>query len=195
MKQETGYSIRRTALVVLTGTLAAGCAAVGNRGDGQPAIPAGSSVQVNEVLALPTGAARVHIQGGRTMPQGDLNRFEPYCSFGLRKQAGDTSLVSTIRPGTFTTGASREGARTERERSRPVLVASRLPLWTERELRGGVGRLIYYVRVALHSPQQPQVDDLTCQYERDDALRPPYFTRAQIRTALGGLASIRVPGE
>lgn len=185
-------AIRAVLAVAALGTLTA-CATSGG-GHAASVVPAGSVLVLDRTLDMPPGGARVHIQGGRVVPEGDINRFVPHCSFGLRLQSGDEALIGAIRPGRFDTGRSRSWAQARREPGDGVRVAARgWPMLARSRERGGLIHLRFRTEIPLGSAEQPQVDDLTCQYDGEPY--DGYLTLEQIRSALGPIASLRVAGE
>lgn len=161
------------------------------------AIPAEGSVLVLEQpLELASDAARVFLQGGQVIRFQDRDRFEPVCSFGLRRR-GDEPLIRTIEPDRFTTGPARNRAQARAEPVQRILLASRRTSFGLRGLSigmhdrgGGPGHLTFIVEIPLHSDNQPQVDNLVCALDR------PAYWRGRVglgalRTALGDIATIR----
>lgn len=183
-------------LLAGVGVLMAGCATTGGeRYAAAPFLAPGSTVSVDQPIDM-RGNARVYIQHGQISRWADLEHFQPYCSFGLRKQAGDTGLRRTIRPGTFTTGEPRPRVRVvSRGRARALRVAG-LRLAKGEVPGAGVGRLTFTVVIPLQSAQQPQVHDVTCGFDRKASWygNPPHPTLDGIRTALGELASVQPAG-
>lgn len=186
-------SMLRGLAIVGIALLVAGCTMTGGHDRAARTLPAGSTVTVHRPIDLPAGDARVYIQDGRAARWHDLDHFEAYCSFGLRKRAGDAELQKTIRPGTFATGSPRTRVQASRERAQPVRVAG--PWLAMNGVPDGgpsAGRITYALVMPLESGQQPQVHDLTCAFDRDASrVNPAVPDLEAMRTALGEVATIR----
>lgn len=161
-------------------------------------IPAeGSILVLEQPLELASDAARVFLQGGRVIRFQDRNRFEPVCSFGLRRR-GDEPLIRTIEPDRFTTGPARNRAQARAEPVQRILLANRRTSFGLRGLSmgmhergGGPGHLTFIVEIPLHSDTQPQVDNLVCAVDRPAYWRGSVGLGA-LRAALEDIATIRL---
>ena len=185
----------RALVAACTGVLATACASQGDPRHGVLRVPEGAILAVHQLIRMPPGSARVYVQGGSVVSWKDVNWFVTYCSFGLDRSGTGQALVDTIEPGEFVTGSSRSWAEAEADPPVPAFVASRgwPQLAGTTRGRGGPGRFFYYTEVPLHSSRQPQVDDLTCSFHRDGYDVAP--TVSDMRGALGGVASIRLPTD
>lgn len=161
--------------------------------------PQGSTLVLQQPLELPSDKARVFLQHGRIIRFQDRDRFEPVCSFGLRRE-GDEPLIRTIEPDRFTIGPARSRANARAEPMPRILLASRrtipglLHLSTGMPDRGGgLGYLSFSIEIPLQSDIQPQVDNLICTIDRPAYWRGRVGVGA-IRDALGDIAAIR-PAE
>lgn len=169
----------------------AGCAVSGDYRSAE--VPAGSRVDLHRTLSLPAATpARVYLQGGQVLSRGAVNEFEPFCSFGLRRQ-GDEVLVGEIRPGTFRV------VRDSRSWHRPgggmadathVAATGMFPFREER----GPTRFTFYTELPLESAAQPQIDDLRCQFDGDrrHLVQRSYPDAVRIRQALGEIAGLEL---
>jgi len=174
--------------------LATGCATGG--GYARSVIAPGSVVTLHEPLRMPTGEARVYIQGGRPIAHGDINEFRPFCSFGLERKGGE-ALVDVIRPGRFdVVRRAHSWAAAAAARRNGVRVAANGTLALRGSFEGGgPERYTVYTELKLSALEQPQVDDLRCQYDRVDWI-VRYPTLEEMQATLGGLATIRpAPGS
>lgn len=182
----TGFIL---AAVILAVT---GCAGAGG-GHGRTAVPPGSTVVLTRALDVPAGVKRAYIQGGRVVAYGDVSRFEPSCSFGQRV-VDRTALLQTIEPDSFTAGVSRAWTQAAGAGDDGTRVASAglLMLLEDRER---LGMITYRTEIPLQSPRQPEIDDLTCAYDRESIPPNQYLTLEQIRAALGDIVEIRLPSE
>lgn len=158
--------------------------------------PPGSTVTLGQPLELSGDSARVFVQNGRILRFQDRDRFEPWCSFGLRRR-GEEPLIRTIEPDHFITGPARNRAQARAVTEHSVLVASRrMSPWllglspASMDRGGGLGHLTFIIELPLRSDTQPQVDNLVCGMDR-----PAYWrgriALGEIREALGEIASIR----
>lgn len=170
--------VRNTTITMAAGALLAGCAA----GPGpfgpryQTPIPEGSTLVLQQALALPTGEARVFMQEGRIV-QGGTNRFQLNCSFGLER-VEDEPLIETIQPDRFRTGPARNRAYVDARPEQGVQVAGvsfgiGIGINIDPRRRGGAntGYLTYVLEIPVRSPRQPQVDDFSCQVDRPGTWR------------------------
>lgn len=188
---------RHSRVVALLGAslLAGGCASTGGGPYGEreeTQVPAGSTLVLNERLEMPGTAARVYLQQGRVIRFQDRDRFNPWCSFGLRRDDGG-SLPAAIEPGEFRTGPAHNRVHARNAPSGGIRVASRSLSIGLASFSGpgpGPGHLTWKIEIPLAADGQPHVDDLTCAVDR-----PPHWRGElgleSIRRALGGVATIR----
>lgn len=161
--------------------LLTGCTLAGRYGN-PPRIPVGSELTVHQRLPLETDDARVFVQDGTVVSRTDINRFRVSCAITLRRR-GEEPLVTAVRPGRF---IAIEGSRSW---ARPRQGSA-----DDHELIDPPSRLDYVTALEIRSDLQPQVDGLRCRYNghrtTDHAPGP-----ADIRTALGNLATLKLPDE
>ena len=171
---------------VLVAMMATGCAATGD-GDYGSRVFDVSTVVLERPLDLSRGDARVYVQDGEVIRQQDRNRFEPWCSFTVRKRSGDADRIAMIEPDRFLAG---EPVRWSPPESTPpgmrgVSLGIRIGL-----PEGGTpGMYTWYTRFRLRSDSQPQVDTLTCGYDGDSL--DGHLTLEQIRATLGDVGTVR----
>ena len=193
---------RTAALVAAATVVLAGCATSGSGPFGeryQTPIPEGSTLVLEQALDVPSGAARVFMQDGRIVPRSLLSgtdRFQPVCSFGLERRGGEP-LARTIEPDRFRTGPARNRAYVEAWPEQGVQVAGvsfgvgvGINVGGRRD-GGGVGYLTYAVEIPLSSPDQPQVDDFTCEVDRPGNWRGKLGLEA-IEQAAGGMVRVEL---
>lgn len=174
------------------------CSSTGDYRSADSRIPESATVELTQTLQFPGRSTRAYIQFGETLRRrGDVNEWEPYCSFGLNRSRDGEALVREVGPTTFEVTQSRVGVDVARSpgdagdndgliNDRMIVVAGAF---------GGGGSPsgtpafhIYFASLQLYSSQQPQVDDLTCAYRGSSVDR--YLTLEEIRSTLGGTARI-----
>lgn len=178
--------ISGTGLALIAATLLAGCAAT-DRAGFERGVSRVSMVEFERALDRPGGDARIYIQDGAVIRQQDRNRFEPYCSLGLRKR-GDEALVDTVRPDRFLASEPSEWA--QPASSPPGMRGLSVAVgWTigNRD-RGTPGMYTWATQYRLRSDDQPQVDRLTCAYDGDSL--DGFLTLDRIRATLDGIATV-----
>lgn len=188
--------VSRTILPLIAG-LVAGCTTSGGYNTPEYQLPDGSTVELTETLTLPYRSVRVYIQGGESLRWKSVNRYLPYCSFGLNRNRNNQPLAREIQPTRFTTGDFRLGVEARLDPARqPVHVAGadgvsvlRFAQSAGREGNGGTPwPYTFYTRIELYSDQAPQVDDLTCAYDGDST--DGNLTLDEIRDTLGDLVRL-----
>lgn len=174
--------MRRYRLAALACTaLISGCALTAQYG-AAPRIPVGTELVVHERLPRQDGEdARVFIQNGEAIARGDVNRYEVACAISLHRRS-EEMLDDAVRPGRFIViEGSRSWARSD-------------PGNGDDDFIDPPTRLNYFTEMEIRSDLQPQVDELRCRYRgyriQDDAPGP-----REIRRALGGLGTLRFPGD
>lgn len=189
-------------LVVLAGAglLAAavsGWAFAGGHQSSEFRLPKGSTIELMQTLAFPSGSARTYIQDGKPQGWNDLNLWKPYCSFGLNRTRDHKPLVREIHPTTFTTGDTRLGVYAALDPAHPP-VADPNSIFARRGVEvaddhspGFPSRFSFTTTITLFSEQEPQVADLTCAYYGiHGAPEHRNLTMAQIQDTLGSIAKI-----
>lgn len=184
---------------------AAACSSMGEYRSAGSRIPEGATVELTRTLPFLGRSTRAYIQFGETLRgRGDVNEWEPYCSFGLDRRRDGEALVREVGPTTFevtqsqvgvdvalSPGDAQDDAKDDAKddgliNDREIVVAG--------AFGGGAGPSgtpsfhIYYMSLQLYSSQQPQVDDLTCAYRGSSVDR--YLTVDEVRSTLGGIARI-----
>ena len=176
----------RAATVLVAAALFAGCTVTG--GDYAPRVAHVSTITLERPLALPAGDARVYVQDGEIIRQQDRNRFEPWCTFSVRKRGADAELIDTIERGRFLAGEPLRWS--PPESTPPGMRGVAVGLWPAGLPDGGTpGLYTWYTRYPLRSDGQPQVDTLTCGYDGDSL--DGHLTLEEIRQTLGEIATVR----
>jgi hypothetical protein len=146
---------------------------------------AGSAVKLKRTLVVPPGRTKVYLQRGRVVSKRSLDRYHPSCNFevwNLRQ------TPTSIHPGTFSV--------TRSVRDIDFMVQSRpLQLAALRRVDydgGGQDMIIHVVHMRLKSGRQPNVFRLTCRSWQDFPHEAREPTMADMRDALGGIASMRL---
>lgn len=201
----------RPALVVVGALLIGGCTIppVSDPASRYYDIPTGSSFKVRQDIEIPLGWARAHLQGGRVVAMAALRRYEPYCEIEVNDVSDTPRQV--VRAGSFTItrvwrdqeisaaesdvklaagGAESgfdfgSGGATRFDFSRGIQLG-------EVERDSGSLLVLNLVRLRLNSPEQQQVRELRCTSGWADRMLAVYPTVAEMRGALGELASIEI---
>ncbi len=148
---------------------------------------AGGQVRIDQRLMVPGGQTRVFLQKGRMVSKLKLDRYYPSCNFEVWSLSQDPTV---IHPGSFVITQADRGA---------DMVVSLEPMrvaglrWHPHD--DDHSMIMHVVHMRLQSAQQPNVYRLTCRgwlAVPAEARRP---TLADMREALGRLASIRLRGE
>lgn len=193
--------IRSTTALAAATVFVASCAGSGPGPLGeryQTPIPQGSTLVLEQDLQVPSGDARVFMQGGRVMRDallGGMDRFKPRCSFGLERQ-GDERLVATIEADRFTTGPARTRAYVRHWPEEGIQVAGRslsFGIGLAMNDAGGadIGYLTYVLEIPVSSSGQPQVDDFTCKVDKPKNWQGKLGLEA-IREAAGDLVTVEL---
>jgi hypothetical protein len=158
-------------------------------------IPAGSTVVVQQAIAIPPDSAHVILQGAKVVAPEALRRYDPFCEIEVN-DVFDTGQL--VRPGRFSV------TRVVRQQelgavNPPVLVAG--STWAS---GNGIGTgalmlssldapfALNAVHLRLKSSEQPNVRELRC--AAGWAIMPSavYLTLAEMRSTLGALVSIEI---
>ncbi|MEW6648500.1 MAG: hypothetical protein AB1450_14975 [Pseudomonadota bacterium] len=177
---------RISGLLVLTVVVLGGCAtpvldesAPGYR------LPPGTAVVLQQDLAVPAGHARVFLQQGRVVAKHRLDVYRPHCNFEQRTVSDSTAVIAADR---FTVTAVSEGE--DFVVQRRFFVYAALSLAGDDTSPSQINRYFHYT---LASSQQPGVMRLTCHggFDLPGAAQLPSL--ADMRAALGEVASIERP--
>jgi hypothetical protein len=142
-------------------------------------IPVGSSLILNQDIAIPAGQARALIQYGKMVTErNQIDQYYPWCEFEVRTLKDEERV---IQPDHFRiTRLSKEF----RFSSRSVMYASLVS--------NDYARLIGYATVMyLQSEKQPDVYRMTCLYWTDDNM-DEHLSKNQISDTLGQVFSLEI---
>lgn len=148
----------------------------------------GSTFVLHQGLSVPAGHARVFLQGGSVVAKTKLDRYRPHCNFEVR-QVSDGTL--RIEPDAFLVTGIDEYE--EEIVARPQ--RTRVAALVGGESFDALSVIARFVRHRLSSERQPGVMRLTCHGGFDlprDALTPSI---AEIRQALGEVATLNLASE
>lgn len=140
----------------------------------------GDTIVLHEPLSVPPGHARVFLQQGRVRAKHRLDSYRAHCNFEL---ATVSDVAQTIHPGRFTITDVRWWEESVVQRDAPRLVR----VGSDSESATLITRLLHH---QLEAPQQAGLRRLTCHGGFSDPWQVQFPSVAQIREALGTLASV-----
>jgi len=165
----------------------AGCQSSGSRTGyySSPLLP-GDEVIMLKSLAIPSGKARIYLQGGKTKSYGSSNQYEPFCYFLVRDPL---PAEQQIKPGVFVVHSVWLDETTV-SIERPVRLAAVF------SMGGGGSRspIAYQFHIALKSADQQDVT-LVCSGAYDMPVTAAPIRLPEVREALGDYAEVRVKTE
>ncbi len=172
-----------------------GCSQVVSMGDpAWRALQSGGELVLHQVVTIPANRASVFIQQGEVII-GGRNRYQPFCELVVRDLKAS---VQTIQPDTFS--IIHVKGQTLFVQRQQVLQLAALDSFRLAADSSGDGDLPPDVtetfRMKLSAPRQPHVVLLICGGEEDNLVayaEPP--TLAQMRAALGAVATLRLDGS
>lgn len=177
-----GAAWRRCGLAVAIA--AVGCAApavVDERSRSYPP-PIGTVIELHTDLTVPPDRARVTIQRGAVAP--GVHPFETWCQLEVNDVF---PTAQTVRADTFTV------YKVNRETAQVVLASPPVMVAGVDTHDGGSSDVTQIWHLWLKSPQQPNVRRLSCGGWFDTPSRALYPSVAEIRAALGEVASLHLP--
>ena len=167
----------RTLFVIFFITLVGGCATAPESPKLIP--PKGTQIEVTQDLSV-DGGARLRMQYGKIKSRRDITVVEPYCLFVSNRPRSEFNQPLVIESGIFTvTSSYRRVDFTWAEGVEVAEIDSNRDMSTIMELS---------------SDTQPGIDRLTCTRWGSRWL-DGYVTIEDMRTALGGLVRIDLPGQ
>jgi len=173
-------------LLVSTAVVLAGCATpVMNENAAGYRLPVGTTLVLQQDLAVPAGHARVFLQQGRVVEKHRLDIYRPHCNFEQRTVSDGTARIAADR---FTVTAVSMGEDFVVQR-RPLVYAA-LRLVGDDDSPSMVNRYFHH---ALESVRQPDVMRLTCHGGFDLPGVAQLPTLADMRAALGETVVIERP--
>jgi hypothetical protein len=148
-------------------------------------MPVGSTVVLQQDLAVPAGHARVFLQHGKVVEKRRLDVYYPHCNFEQHAVSDGTAVIKADRFRVTAVGMGEDYVV-----QRDALIHAG---WSMAGEFGGVSMINRYVGHTLNSPSQPQVTRLTCHggFAFPGEAVTPSLT--DIRTALGVVATVELP--
>ena len=172
------------ALITAGVFLLSGCQSAGSRtGFYSSPLQPGDEVIMLKTLTIPSGMARVYVQGGKTKSYGGSNQYEPFCYFLVRDPL---PAEQQIKPGTFVVQSVWLDDTTVSVEY-PVRVAALF------SIGGGAGRspIAYQFHIKLKAADQQDVT-LVCSGAFEDPISATPIRLPEVRQALGDYAEVRV---
>jgi hypothetical protein len=178
---------RKGMLLVLSVIALTSCAGQAVNKEVPDRLLVGTTVVLQQDLAVPAGHARVFLQQGRVVEKHRLDPGLPHCNFEQRTLSDGTAVIKADR---FKVTAVSVGEDMVVQRD----CDSMLPVGL-REAGGSdcVDKVNRYINHQLFSPSQPQVMRLTCHGGFEVPGRAQLPGLPDIRTALGGVATLELP--
>ncbi len=178
-------SASRLLFALVLGVLMTGCSSpTARRDESSPyyAVPAGATLELHRALHIRPGSTRAWIQGGAPVPT--MNSFIPNCNIEITTR--NDALVQQVRPGTFRVRRTQPFFEWVVQGAAPLQVA-----WGQDN--DGASDLYRGYHLWLESAEQPEVRRLSCRgvYDTPANANPPSI--AEIRAALGEVATLRLP--
>ena len=140
----------------------------------------GATLTLNTAITVDAHRATAYIQGGRVTPPPELDRYHAHCVIELRQVRDvarriepDRFTVSRVRTDVYHAGAAG-----------PYLAALKVGA------DATPGYMMWTTELYLRSDRQPDVLRLSCQHLEDPASLPRHVTIAEMRKALGEIATL-----
>lgn len=150
----------------------------------------GSTFVLHERLIVPTGYARVFLQGGKVVAKTQLNRYRPHCNFEIRSVSDGTLGID---PDTFLVTGVEEYEEEIVSRPQPLRVAALAG--GDNDVGDSISMIARFVRHWLYAERQPEVMRLTCHGGFDFPLDARTPSVAEIRHALGRHVTLNLVWE
>ncbi len=176
--------IVRMSLIATVAVLVSACASTGSNYSIGPSVDPASTIQINASFDIPVNKARVFLQNGLQIAEGEIDRWITYCSVLVQNVQYGNQPQQTILPGRFSIVKIRQS--NDFEYATRIYVASRRLTYDPPSF------LIHQVDMRLQSVEQPNVRSLICA-KRVDHHGHHFPTLAEIRGALGNLIEIETP--
>jgi hypothetical protein len=146
--------------------------------------PVGSTVVVRRVITVPAGETRIFLQNGERFSKQDFDRYEPSCSFELRKLA---DKPREIQPGSFVITKVQRLMRQVVRMDRPPSGLLKVDIDI-----GGKPMVIHGYHLWLGSETQSGVMRMTCWGYFDDLHRAEPPSLNDVKKSLGEFADLRL---
>ena len=165
-------------LLTITGLLS-GCVS-SYKYPGQPMVAPGSRIQLNISAKFSADDSRVYIQNGAVISKSSKDRYQTFCTLGMKPGESLTTGKWRVSPGEFT--VTRIRLYNDHVHN-PVVYAN-----TDLDFYHPGGGVNYRTELHLRSTDQPIVRDLSCtNYNPDYERRGFYPVKAEFIKALGKL--------
>ncbi len=148
----------------------------------------GSVVKINKRLVVPGGQTRVFLQRGRVVEKTKFDRYYPSCNFEVWRLTKEPTI---IHPGSFVVTKVGRDINRVVSLEQPLRVAAMG--WWRRDSDHAM--IMHTVHIWLQSAKQPNVYRLTCRGWLAVPAEAEKPTLADMREALGSVASLRLMGE
>jgi hypothetical protein len=145
--------------------------------------PVGSMVVVNKAIAVPAGEVRIFLQQGKLYSKQEFDRYEPSCSFELRKLA---DVPREILPGSFIVTKVQRLMQQVVRMDKP---SSGLMKVVDIETSGNP-MVVHGYHLWLGSESQPDVMRMTCRGYFDDLNRAEPPSLNDVTKSLGKFADL-----
>lgn len=155
-------------------------------------VPVGSTVKLNQELAIPADEVGVYFQGGKVTPKVQLDLYRPHCRLEVRERLVHAQVV---KPDTFR--VARATQELLHSVQLPVLLAAKGSMWAGRRglyASDSPGPELYATRLSLRSATQPHVLYLTCGHLEGEPVQARHLTIEEIRRALGHIFTLQLAG-
>jgi hypothetical protein len=164
--------------------LLASCQGAGSRtGYYSSPLQPGDELIMLKTLTIPSGKARIYLQGGKTGSYGGSNQYEPFCYFLVRDPL---PAKQQIKPGTFVVDSVWLDETTVSVEY-PVRLAAAYSVGSG----GGRSPIAYQFHIALKAVDQQDVT-LVCSGAYDMPVTAAPIRLPEVRQALGDYAEVRV---
>lgn len=163
--------------------LLAGCSQLTVRNGKDPLafLAVGSEMQLTQDLEIAAGETRVFFQRGKAITRGELDHYYPSCDLEVWELQ---PIARAVSRDLFVIGKLTSGREPVVSLGTTKLAASALASRLFRDRGESVHR---YLRVELHSANQPDVMRLTCRGAWDDYLDARFPSEVEIKLALGDI--------
>ena len=173
--------------VLLAIALLAGCASTYQP---MPPVNLDYTVRVNQPVSDIENGSRVDFQMGQRVIPGNLDRWSTHCGFHVFNHLQGQDYVTSIEPGDFQISAIRMDYRPSDFRE-----PRHHHLYSEGSwgVRDAPSFYVYFVQMRLTSPDQPDVQGITCAKKWSVPRADEFPTLEEIQRAFGQHASIEAP--
>lgn len=174
--------------IMLMAIFITGCASTASRYPDQPAVPLGSTVQLNITADIPIDSKKIYIQNGIIVSKASIDVYSTYCSVSMNQYQDKNAAQMRIVPGDFTVSRVRLYNDYVFD---PIIYANN----DDRYYYPTFG-VNYRTELHLSSSDQPDVSSLNCINRKEDYVRPGHYSghypvKSEFNVALGSLVNFR----